>query len=221
MRSCRISRPRPQRRSRACRANAGSLGPLRRGERPPAASSRPTATPKPGRRRCRRCGRNGEELSKLRRAESSGPGHDLEAKCVGSDGDGLDEAVVADAVGKFGQFGFIEGPAGVGGGFVDGVDGKELELAAVLHEFCLRFESSWQWLFSQTRLGPGPRQRGRQGQWCEKVALQGPAGGHRKRIPGAARRFFHRLARARSRAPQQAWYAHSFDPRRRRKRKPL
>jgi hypothetical protein len=30
-----------------------------------------------------------------------------------------------------------------------------------------------------------------------------PAAGRRKRIPGAARSFFHRLARARSRAPQQ------------------
>jgi hypothetical protein len=37
----------------------------------------------------------------------------------------------------------------------------------------------------------------------EKWPVFGPAEGRRKRIPGAARSFFHRLARARSRAPQQ------------------
>jgi hypothetical protein len=58
---------------------------------------------------------------------------------------------------------------------------------------------------SQTRLGPGPRQRGRQVQGVGKVADR-PAEGRRKRIPGAARSFFHRLARARSRAPQQVWF---------------
>ena len=42
-----------------------------------------------------------------------------------------------DAVGKLIQLGFIEGLAGVGGGFVDGVDGKELELAAILHDGAL------------------------------------------------------------------------------------
>jgi hypothetical protein len=38
----------------------------------------------------------------------------------------------------------------------------------------------------------------------EKWPVFGPAAGRRKRIPGAARSFFHRLARARSRAPQQS-----------------
>jgi hypothetical protein len=33
-----------------------------------------------------------------------------------------------------------------------------------------------------------------------------PAAGRRKRIPGAARSFFHHLARARSSAPQQGWF---------------
>ena len=58
---------------------------------------------------------------------------------------------------------------------------------------------------SQTRLGHGPRHRGRQVQGVGKVAFR-PAAGRRKRIPGAARSFFHRLARARSGAPQQAWF---------------
>ena len=58
---------------------------------------------------------------------------------------------------------------------------------------------------SQTRLGHGPRHRGRQVQGVGKVAFR-PAAGRRKRIPGAARSFFHRLARARSGAPQQVWF---------------
>jgi len=68
--------------------------------------------------------------------------------------------------------------------------------------------SVFEWLCcvcSQTRLGHGPRHRGRQVQGVGKVAFR-PAAGRRKRIPGAARSFFHRLARARSGAPQQVWF---------------
>ncbi len=82
-------------------------------------------------------GWHGEEFGKLRGAEPSGSRHDLEALVVGSDGDGLDEAVMPDAVGKLGQLRFIEGLTRVGGGLVDGVDGEELELAAVLHNGAL------------------------------------------------------------------------------------
>ena len=36
-------------------------------------------------------------------------------------------------IGKFLELAFIERAAGVGGGLVDGVDGEELECAAILH----------------------------------------------------------------------------------------
>ena len=79
-------------------------------------------------------GGNGEKLRQLRGAETPRSGDDLEAFVVGPDGDGLDEAVLPDALGKFVQSGLIEGAAGVGGGFVDGVDSEILECAAVLHD---------------------------------------------------------------------------------------
>jgi hypothetical protein len=47
--------------------------------------------------------------------------------------DGLNEAVVLDALGKLIQLGFIEGAAGVRGGFVNLIDGEKLECAAILH----------------------------------------------------------------------------------------
>jgi hypothetical protein len=58
----------------------------------------------------------------------------------------------------------------------------------------------------QTRLGHGPRHRGRQVQRCGKSGPKGLAEGRRKRILGAARSFFHRLVHARSGAPQQVWF---------------
>ncbi len=42
---------------------------------------------------------------------------------VGADGDGLDDAVVPDALGKFQQRDLLEGAAWIGGGFVNGIDG--------------------------------------------------------------------------------------------------
>ncbi len=78
-------------------------------------------------------GRHGEELSQLRRTEASRSGHDLEAIAVGPHGDGLDQAMLPDALGQLVEFGFLEGAAGVGAGFVNGIDGEVLEGAAVLH----------------------------------------------------------------------------------------
>ena len=63
-------------------------------------------------------GGDGEKLRKLRGAETPGSCDDLEALVVGPDGDGLNQAVVLDGLGKLIQLGFIEGAAGVGGGFV-------------------------------------------------------------------------------------------------------
>ena len=36
-------------------------------------------------------------------------------------------------MGQFVQLAFLEGAAGVGGGFVDSIDGEVLECAAILH----------------------------------------------------------------------------------------
>lgn len=59
---------------------------------------------------------------------------------------------------------------------------------------------------SETRLGPGPRQQGRQVQAVWKRALnEGRPQARRKRIPGAARSVFHQLARARDGVPQRVW----------------
>ena len=78
-------------------------------------------------------GGNGEKLRNLRGTEASCSRNDLEPFVVGSDGDGLNEAIVLDALGEFSELGFIECAAGVGGGLVDLVDGEELECAAILH----------------------------------------------------------------------------------------
>lgn len=45
--------------------------------------------------------------------------------------------MLPDALGKFLQFALLEGLAGVGGGLVNGADGKELECAAILHDALL------------------------------------------------------------------------------------
>jgi hypothetical protein len=58
---------------------------------------------------------------------------------------------------------------------------------------CLLTNTPWPW--------PKPSRAASATVW-EKLP-EGSAEGRRKRIPGAARSFFHRLARARSRAPQQ------------------
>jgi hypothetical protein len=59
---------------------------------------------------------------------------------------------------------------------------------------------------SQTRLGPGPRQQGGKCKLCGKVPCKGMPKARRKRIPGAARSFFHQLARARDGVHQQVWF---------------
>ena len=84
---------------------------------------------------------NGEELRKLCGTEASRSCNNLGGSGVGPYGDGLDEAVGADALGQLLQLPFIEGAAGVGGGLVDGVDGHVLEFAAVLQG-----GSPWVWL---------------------------------------------------------------------------
>jgi hypothetical protein len=52
---------------------------------------------------------------------------------IRSHGDGLNQTVVLDGLGKLPQLGFVKRLAGVGGGLVNLVDGDELECAAVLH----------------------------------------------------------------------------------------
>jgi hypothetical protein len=71
-------------------------------------------------------GRQGKDFGKLRRTEAAGTCDDLEAFFVRANGDGLDKAVLPDALSKLVQLRLLEGLAGVGGGFMDGVDGKEL-----------------------------------------------------------------------------------------------
>ena len=78
------------------------------------------------------CGK-GKQFCKLCGAEAPCACDDLTTLRVGTDGDGLDEAVGADGLGEFAQLAGIEGAAGIGGGLVDGVDGDVLEFAAVLH----------------------------------------------------------------------------------------
>ena len=82
-------------------------------------------------------GGNGEKLRQLRGAETPRPCNDLEALVVRPDGDGLNQAVVFDGLGKFVQLRLIEGAAGVGGGLMNGVNGKKLKGAAVLHDALL------------------------------------------------------------------------------------
>ena len=78
-------------------------------------------------------GGNGKQLGKVRGAVASRSCNDLEALVIGTHSEGLNQAVVPDGLGKLVQLGLIEGAAGVGGGFVNGVDGEKLECAAVLH----------------------------------------------------------------------------------------
>ncbi len=70
----------------------------------------------------------------LRDTEAPCSRDDLEAFGVGAPDDRLDEVVGADGLGKLLQPEFIEGATGIGGWFVDGVDGKVLEFAAVLYD---------------------------------------------------------------------------------------
>jgi hypothetical protein len=69
-----------------------------------------------------RCGR---ERKTTGQAVASGSRDDLEALVIGSHSDGLNQPVVLDGLGKLVQLGFIEGAAGVGGGFVNLVDGEK------------------------------------------------------------------------------------------------
>ena len=132
-RSCRIWRQARPRRSRAGLRGAESPAPLRRGERPHAASSRPTATPSPGHRQVPRCGREVKTVRQAARRGNALPCDDLETVGVRADGDGLNEAMLPDGLGKLFQLGLLEGLAGVGGGLMNLVDGDVLECAAVLH----------------------------------------------------------------------------------------
>ena len=84
---------------------------------------------------------NRKQLRKLRGAETSCARNDLKTVGVGPDGNGLDEAVLSDALCQFLQLRLLEGEAWVGGGFMNLVDGDELECAAVLHGALL-----WAWL---------------------------------------------------------------------------
>ena len=67
-------------------------------------------------------GGNGKQLGKVSGAVASGSCDDLEALVIGSRGERLNQAIVLYGLGKLVQLGLIEGAAGVGGGFVDGVD---------------------------------------------------------------------------------------------------
>ena len=77
-------------------------------------------------------GRNGELLGQQGSTVASCSGHDLKAFVVRSDRDRLNESVLPDARGQFLKLDFVEGAAGIGGGLVDGIDGKILECAAVM-----------------------------------------------------------------------------------------
>ncbi len=66
-------------------------------------------------------GGNGKQFGKLGGAITSGSGDDFEALVIRPNRDGLNQAIVLDGLGKLVQLGLIEGAAGVGGGFVDGV----------------------------------------------------------------------------------------------------
>jgi hypothetical protein len=79
-------------------------------------------------------GWQGKDFGDLGGAESSRSRNDLKAFGVGAHGNGLNEAVGADALGKLLQLAFVERSAGVVGRFVDLVDGNVLEFAAVLHD---------------------------------------------------------------------------------------
>ncbi len=83
-------------------------------------------------------GWDGEGFCKLCRTVAPRSRDQFEAVRVGAHGDGLDEAVVPDALGELLQLALLERAAGVGGGLVDGVDGKVLECTAVLHWAALR-----------------------------------------------------------------------------------
>ena len=86
-------------------------------------------------------GRERECLGKLRGPKASGSGDKLEAVCVRTHRDGLHDAMLPDGLGKLSQLAWLEGLAGVGGGFVDGVDGNKLKFTAVLHD-----GPPWGWL---------------------------------------------------------------------------
>ena len=77
---------------------------------------------------------NGKQFRKLRDTETWRPCDEFEAIRLGMHGDGLNYAMLPDGFGKLIKFGFLEGLAGIGGGFVNLVDGEVLERAAVLHD---------------------------------------------------------------------------------------
>jgi hypothetical protein len=78
-------------------------------------------------------GRDREEFGQLRCTITPRSCNQLEAFRVRAYSDGLNEAVMLDALGKLLQLGFVKGAPGVGGGLVNGVDSEILKCAAVLH----------------------------------------------------------------------------------------
>jgi hypothetical protein len=81
-------------------------------------------------------GGDGKQLGQLRRTVTPRSCDQLEAFRVGAYSNGLNEAVMLDALGKLQQLAFVKSATWICGGLMDGVEGEVLECAAVLHD-CL------------------------------------------------------------------------------------
>jgi hypothetical protein len=81
-------------------------------------------------------GRDGKQLGQLSGTVTPRSCNQLEAFRVRAYSDGLNEAVMLDAVGKLLQLAFVKSAPWVRGGLVNGVDSEILKCAAVLYD-CL------------------------------------------------------------------------------------
>src|ERR1700730_8420952 len=72
-------------------------------------------------------GRDGKQLGQLSGTVTPRSCNQLEAFRVRAYSDGLNEAVMLDALGKLLQLDFVKSAPGVGGGLVNGVDGEVLK----------------------------------------------------------------------------------------------
>src|SRR3984885_12924657 len=79
-------------------------------------------------------GRDRKEFGQVSGTVTPRSCNQLEAFRVRAYSDGLNEAMMLDAVGKLLQLAFVKSAPGIRGGLMDGVDGEVLECAAVLHD---------------------------------------------------------------------------------------